>query len=325
MARIYTEGFESKSAYFLNYGGAPASSAVVTANPRSGLYSFYHGNNTEFYIGVTTASEYYIRVCMNFKNNMVQPLLWRNAGTLLGRIAATSTGRFAAYVSTTLVATGTIPFNSPGYTLLELRVYLDNAAGKIQTKVDGVLDIDYTGDTLPAAALIDNIGFGGDYTYMDDLAINSTSGAVDNSWCGDGHIIALKPNANGDSSQFEGSDGNSTDNYLLVDEIPGSMTDYVRSSVSGDKDLYGVEDAVLGGTTISRVWVEALANKNVAGTRQVYLGVKSGGTESWSTAQNLFMSDRYYIKSEELLTNPADSGAWEDGDIDAIQIGVKVV
>jgi len=35
------------------------------------------------------------------------------------------------------------------------------------------------------------------WTYFDDIAVNDTTGTINNSWCGDGQIVGLKPKANG--------------------------------------------------------------------------------------------------------------------------------
>ena len=62
--------------------------------------------------------------------------------------------------------------------------------------------------------LVDNIAYcrtpdGGPniIAAIDDLAINDTTGAVNNSWCGSGTIVALKPKGAGNSSQWDTSQG----------------------------------------------------------------------------------------------------------------------
>lgn len=53
--------------------------------------------------------------------------------------------------------------------------------------------------------------------YYDDIAINNVSGSFQNSWPGDGGVVALTPNAAGDSNCTTG-------NYTMVGEIPISNT-----------------------------------------------------------------------------------------------------
>jgi hypothetical protein len=57
---------------------------------------------------------------------------------------------------------------------------------------------------------------------------------------GNEFITAIAPNANGTNSGLTGSDGNSTDNYLLVDErvTTGSPATYVDATVAAQKDTY---------------------------------------------------------------------------------------
>lgn len=76
---------------------------------------------------------------------------------------------------------------------------------------------------------------------VDDLAINDTAGSFENTWCGEGEVIVLRPNGNGDNSDWGGSDGNSTDNYLLVNEVPPDSATYVQDDTSGQIDDYEME------------------------------------------------------------------------------------
>jgi hypothetical protein len=58
--------------------------------------------------------------------------------------------------------------------------------------------------------------------------------------CGNGFVIGIPPNANGTTSGLTGSDGNSTDNYLLVDEraTTSTPTTYVDATAANQKDTY---------------------------------------------------------------------------------------
>lgn len=55
---------------------------------------------------------------------------------------------------------------------------------------------------------------------------------------GECRIQAKVPNGNGNYSQGVGSDGNSTDNYQLVDEQSTNDADYVEFTNDGEKDTY---------------------------------------------------------------------------------------
>lgn len=51
-------------------------------------------------------------------------------------------------------------------------------------------------------------------------------------------IDTLRPNGNGYLNEWLGSDGNSIDNYAMVNETPPSTLEYVESSVDGQRDMY---------------------------------------------------------------------------------------
>lgn len=68
--------------------------------------------------------------------------------------------------------------------------------------------------------------------YYDDIALNDTSGTVNNSWCGSGTIMALKPKAAGTYSQWDTCQGYATaealtDTTTLIITGHGLSTDDV--------------------------------------------------------------------------------------------------
>jgi hypothetical protein len=98
-----------------------------------------------------------------------------------------------------------------------LDVKIDNAAGWIKLYINGLLALDFTGNTgtSPVTAVGASVPIQKRFMY-------------------------LAPNGNGELSQFTGSDGNSTDNYLLVDEVSAHDDDatFVQASANGLIDSY---------------------------------------------------------------------------------------
>jgi hypothetical protein len=327
MARVFTEGFEIGDTLFWN--ASADGGGIISTNPRSGTYATETNSATGATKTFTGLSELYLRFGWRATStdNTSYRFRFRNSTTSLVQIRVTG-GGLAAYVGTTLVATGGITtLQANTWYLFEFHIKIADSGGRIEAKIDGILDIDYTGDTKPGTATtVDNIYLVDSSTgAVDDLAMNDTTGATDNSWCGDGRVIALTPNANGDSSQFVGSDGNSTDNYLLVDETPSDGdTTYVATSGVGYVDMYNLSDTGLTSKTILRVWPEARAREAVAASGTFQLGVKTGGTEYWSSTQTLLTSYARFLGTVH-TTNPQTGVAWTIADLDAIQAGVKVV
>src|SRR3990172_6946830 len=62
--------------------------------------------------------------------------------------------------------------------------------------------------------------------YFDDIAINSSTGSFQNSYPGAGRIVALRPNAAGDSADFARGGTDSGANWSQTDEV----TPTVRTS-----------------------------------------------------------------------------------------------
>lgn len=317
------------------YWDARVCSVQADAASGSGSYCYQISNATEVKNLPSALSEFYYRQRFrdNSLNNGHKIFTWRSAGgTELGSIRTNRVGgidKFSAYTSTsTLVATGTLPYIQDTWYLLEFYIKIDDSVGRIVMKFDGIVDIDYTGDTKPGAdttvgQLAHSTGYNSGFR-IDDIALNSTDGGADNSWCGDGHIIALRPNGNGDSSQFVGSDGNSTDNYLLVDEAPPSGADYVQSPTVGELDLYNLGATGLSNVSVRRIWPEARAIDTVAAGSEIYLPIKTNSIQYDGTAVALLTSYTKQLKGDVRTINPDTTLAWSVSDLDALQVGIKV-
>lgn len=159
--------------------------------------------------------------------------------------------------------------------------------------------------------------------YLSDLYIcDGTGSAPQNDFLGDVRVDAAYPDGNGNSSQLVGSDGNSTDNYLLVDEHPANDdTDYVESSTVSDKDTY-TYGAVPGSSgTVYGLQTCTYAKKTDAGTRKIANVARLSGTEVDSA--DLTLSTTYSYLRDVKETKPG-GGAWTISDINSAEFGVKV-
>lgn len=305
--------------------------ATSTSPVRSGAYSFrIGGGNSANYKDLPSAySELYIRFGWYKANNDTnqQICAWAYGGTYLGCLKING-GYLCLYTSTgTLVASSSFyPLSNTWY-LLELRVKIADSGGVLNLKVDGTSILTYTGDTKPGTDTTINrfyFGVSNNYWYHDDIAINDTSGAADNSWCGDGKIIALTPNGNGDVSQLTGSDGDSTDNYLHVDEaVSDGDTTYTQSESADNYDLYNLTNCGLSHVTINRVWVEARARDTVADGGNCQLGLKTT-SEYWSSNISLLTTYTKQVLGTFYTTNPYTGSAWTTTQLDGLQAGFKV-
>ncbi len=221
-----------------------------------------------------------------------------------------------AVVDGVTVATGTIAFGAAAWHHLQAYFKIDDA-GTITVKVDGNTDINYSGDTKPAAdATITSVCIGsnsvtpGEGVYFDDFIAMT-------SWPGDIRIDPLYTSAAGDSTQMTPSAGA---NWDCVKEVPpNDDTDYVTATGYTDKDLYNLTDWTGTAKSPLAVVQYTRAEKLTGDTIYLQQVLKSGVTEDAGASQTLILNTyKYYQRLKE--TAPG-GGAWSDANIDAVQAG----
>lgn len=128
--------------------------------------------------------------------------------------------------------------------------YKANSIGGLQLKIDDKLV--YSIDSATPDETISELKFGvmnpptsfgssisiSQQNYYDDIAVNDTSGTINNSWCGNGHVYRVAPTANGSVINSIPSTGQ---NYECIDDMSKDDeedTDYVTMSTDGGQDLY---------------------------------------------------------------------------------------
>ena len=207
----------------------------------------------------------------------------------------------------------------------------DGTSGSVEVRVNEETWISATGiDTKNGGTktVFDSVYFNGpanvsQLNRFDDIYITNGAGsAPTNGFLGDVKVETLRPNGNGNVSQFTGSDGNSTDNYLLVDESTYSNGDYVHSSNSGDRDLYTFTDLAATAGTVYGVVATAVVNKNDTGSKQAELTARVGGTNYDSAARTLTTTDVGEVQVWE--DNPNTSAGWTISDVNGAEFGVQV-
>lgn len=172
----------------------------------------------------------------------------------------------------TLLATST--WTAPAgnvWMYVEIKVSIATTGGMCEVRVNGQTIISYSGNTrnggsgfFDTTIFMPSENSSANYITIDDAYMLDTTGVAPyNDYLNDIVVRTLLPNGNGDSSQWVGSDADSVNNYQLVDDPSSSMTDYVGSSISGDTDLYTMEDLP--------------ATYNVLATQEVLYAQKSDG------------------------------------------------
>lgn len=244
--------------------------------------------------------------------------------------------RIKACRNGTTLGTGTTVMNTAVWYYIEIQFTVHDSAGTVEVRVNGVPEITLTGqDTRNGGTgIIDQLycrGIGGIGTglwHLDDLYVldsvdSGVSGKPNNDFLGDIRVEATLPNGNGNSSQLDGSDGNSTDNYLLVDEAAqDGNTTYVESTSPGDKDTYAFGDlsAVVAGS-IYGVQILPFSRKTEAGTRTICTVARHSGTEEDGDDHGLSTSYQYFRSIRE---EKPGGGGWALSEFNNAEFGVKV-
>jgi hypothetical protein len=240
-------------------------------------------------------------------------------GTLLG----TST------INTIMRTTGT-------WYYAEAKATLSDGGGSVEVKIDGTTVLALSGvDTKNGGtktvfdSMMISFGQGGSgaEALCCDVYICNAAGSRNNTFLNCPKILFLAVTGNGSSSQGVGSDGNSTNNYDLVDEAAGvapNETDYVDLVATGDKDLYAVADppADPPATNIVRgamVW--SWAKKTDPTSRSVIHVAKSGGSQS-DAGPAALIEGIYTAVNGAIETKPG-GGAWTVADLAAMEFGIK--
>lgn len=339
MARLFGTGFEhgTLDVFETVSGSVGTSFQVSTVQARTGSHAMWVGDRNKYVRQslVGNPAEVFGRVGFYWTGNgyMSNPRVFLGLQDSAGGYQITlqfneSTGvlevRRGSY-SGTLLASGSVAMTNTWH-CYELHVLIDASNGVVQIKRDGVLDIDYAGNTQATANA--NVGFlslGGfitnriAYGYWDDIAINDTTGPYNNSWPGRGGFYAAVPSGAGEYTEFTPSSGN---NYERVAVIPpDDDTGYVESGTAGHRDLYTTGGIAPTTGTISAVHWWSRARLTDAGEGNVKRLVRHDGTDYASGDKALDTSYKYV---GDIMETAPDDTSWSVAKVNALQIGQQV-
>lgn len=319
---------------------------ISSANPNSGLYHVripYASNDiytissdNDFSAASSGASRLMgAALCFDGDVNLIR------FGIVVDTTASTAYAGFSINADTGVVTVGAA--NDPNlgdqilYTsaagvfvpgdYIDLEVYWvpDNTTGAWAFAINGVeVYSDSGADTYPTTGS-PNAEFGlllygqGDTTGsanldIDDFRVGESlsglQGRMEHEWCAIDSAI---------ESDGVGSDGNSVDNHLLVDETPFSATDYVDLQAALDRERYGLANRTLTGDIASVSIVCQAQQPSGSSTANTFLESntteEAGGDLTLGAGSTVF---RQYVEQD-----PDTAAAWTTSGFNAATIGME--
>jgi hypothetical protein len=241
-----------------------------------------------------------------------------HTGTLLGSVAAID---------------GVTSQNTWYY--FEFKVKLHDTTGTVEIKRDNVTVLSLTGqDTKNAGTktvfdciytTLGTVATSGVRWGMDDVYILNGDATAPNNYLGCPRVQPLTPNADGTYSDYDGSDGNSINNYLLVDERPHSSSDYNESDIAGEKDFYNLSNITFAANDVVQgVKMHVSVFNTDASTRDIKLDVRSGGTNHAGPAVSIGTGPVQQLK-RLMAKNPVTTVLWTQAEVNALEAGTEIV
>jgi hypothetical protein len=325
--RIFTEGAEMGDYLFWDSVGA----YVALQTGRSGNWCYYNWYRySGFTKDISALSELYLRVAFYPTTTIEQTWVvnFYNGGTSVASVVPSS--QKLHYYAGTDDLGNSDTFSLSVWHLLEVHLKIaDSPDGVFTVKLDGITDMDYSGDTLRTAySTVNKLYFDSREMGFDDLALNDTTGDFDNSWCGDGHVVKITPSGSGTLNEFSNSGGTSTsNNYLYVDEFGhDSDTTYVYSSgsiIGTKQDQYKMSSFSVSGAVIKRIFPITTVRKTQAGDNYFKLGyLPNGGTVQLSgSIPASLIYGRYAGTSAS--TNPVTGLPWTNSEVSNLEYVIE--
>lgn len=215
------------------------------------------------------------------------------------------------------------------YTHIAVDFKLHATTGWVYIYKNGTQIIGYDGQTDQGASTFQRTGWSSVSSsswgscYLDDIYLDDTTGEAAPVPPPALRFFPLSPTDSGYSSQFTGSDGDSVNNYALVDEIPPTTSDYVYDETAGHIDAYTLSNLTLPPNgQINAVIPMAYCNQEVAGgVRALKLGTRVGGANATGSAKT--MTTGHTLQWERQTTKPG-GGSWADADVDGAEVVLEI-
>ena len=335
MALLRVEGFNSVTSADLAYLGTVINSPVIsTSEQRNGNGCLELNSRNDYLdLDVNFASNQFIfGFAVKFSTTGDQDICQVGQASNHFLLLELEAGDIMLYRSSVLLGTASTTILADTWYYIELKGEVSSSSTiECILRVDGVTEITVPTGTYTSVSSTDathvrfhHSSFSAIQIFIDDFYACDFSGSVNDDFLGICAVETILPNGNGYSSDFVGSDADSTDNYLLVDDptTPDEDSTYVESPTVTEIDAYTFEDLVGDIGTIHGVEINTIAMKDDANTRTIKQITRPVSTNYEGSEHTL--AENYTRYADTLDVNPADSNAWEEADINGSEFGIKV-
>lgn len=347
MALIICESFDGVGALANLVGKWTAAAGLITTGRHGNGWRANLNQQTIRYAFTAAEKDDYVVVGFAFKRNVYDGV--REILNIASDANATEHLRFFTNASagitvnrgtsTQIASTANNVLQGNIWQFIEIGVRISDSTSDFVLRIDGAV-VPWNEGSGPfdtrngGSAEVDNVEFfstdaSGQLISFDDIYIlnEKTTDGFGNvsdliSFLGDVRVEALQPNGNGNSSQLDGSDGNSTDNYLLVDDVtPDDDTTYVQSDVNDEKDTYALENLASTSGSVAAIQIVTRARKTDTGSRSIAQVARSGGNELDS--DDFALSSAYATQRTVMEKKPGGT-AYSLADVNSAEAGAKV-
>lgn len=338
MARIWQEGFESGLPHgnYLSGDRAPQWFDGV-GNPNGLLYYYYlvsgrnaysqnalyfagaPGNNYNQKILSSPKNELYFRGYVRVTNvggsgSYIFSLM-SSSNIIIGITNISNTSTYGVYVriNGSLTSVATITLSNNVWYKIDFYIKLNSTTGAYEVRIDDIPQVSASGINT-GDIVIDSIRYGSIYDgatscnyEIDDIALNDTTGTRNNSWCGSGTIVALKPKGAGNKSQWTSSQG-----YAIAEASSNSTTINLTShGLATDDVIYNVtRDAysIITKVNDNQFTVSSIANQT-AGDIIILFSYQATITATYETSSALVNLPGHNLDSYDVFVNTTRSNA----------------
>lgn len=331
ITRVWQSGAETGSA---NEFDDTPNASVGTGNPYTGTYALQAATNANARAEITISATLQLRAGCFFnpyyysRGDVVHVISFRDSGDNSLVSIRQDQNNLYLYVGGVLKDTAVNENGGGDHFHIALDAKINASSGWAYVYKDGAELMSFSGNT--DSTNIEQAGFGGWSAtaasgavtqYFDDMYIDDTTGEGAAAALPIKRFYFITPDGNGNYADWVGSDADSTDNYLLVDDVPpDDDTTYVETTSVDQFDSYTMTTHTLDSGQSFIALIPIAYAKREGSTEQIALGTRLSSTDSIGSDQNLPTS--YGFVWERQITKPG-GGSWGQSDVNGVETVIK--